>query len=191
MHNPFLEPLQQLLLQNPQRQWTEHELLLGMVQQGLLDPAYGRDSMALFHAHFLTMNALYQLRTMLWNEQQWSLLITPLEIRLQSTGSGEGILAGDTADERLAQYYLDWSNFQRADRRSIGEMLQEFWRRFVRPPGRESALQVLGLQDPVSDGEIRQRYRQRVMECHPDRGGSVDDMVALNRAMETLRHPRN
>ena len=191
MHNPFLEPLQQLLLQHPQRRWTEHRLLLALVEQGLLDPAYGRDSLSLFQAHFLTMNALYQLRMRLWREQQWSLIITPLEIGIESGAGSTAAVPAAAEYGQLADYYLDWSRFRRADRRSVGELLQTFWRRYICPSDRGKALEVLGLQEPVTERQIRQRYRQRVMQCHPDRGGTTDDMVALNRAMETLRQSRS
>ena len=48
-------------------------------------------------------------------------------------------------------------------------------------------LSVLGLRWPVTFSEARDAYRQRALACHPDRGGSHDDMLALNRAWGALK----
>jgi hypothetical protein len=46
---------------------------------------------------------------------------------------------------------------------------------------------VLGLQWPVTFREARDAYRTRALACHPDRGGSHEDMLALNRAWAALK----
>ncbi len=48
---------------------------------------------------------------------------------------------------------------------------------------------VLGV-DPAADlDEIKKAYRRKALECHPDRGGSHDQMVAVNEAWEILSDP--
>lgn len=49
------------------------------------------------------------------------------------------------------------------------------------------ALEVLGLEPPVTLEEAREAYRRRALEHHPDRGGSHDDMLAVNEAWEAVR----
>lgn len=45
---------------------------------------------------------------------------------------------------------------------------------------------TLGVAPSASADEIKQAFRRRSSECHPDKGGSADDMAAVNRAYETL-----
>ncbi len=49
------------------------------------------------------------------------------------------------------------------------------------------ALRLLGLVPPVTLREARDAYRRRALAIHPDRGGSHDAMLELNRAWEQLR----
>jgi hypothetical protein len=46
---------------------------------------------------------------------------------------------------------------------------------------------VLGLQWPVSFTEARDAYRQRALASHPDRGGTHEEMLALNRTWAALK----
>lgn len=49
--------------------------------------------------------------------------------------------------------------------------------------------QVLGVDPNASFETIRDAYRRRAMDCHPDRGGSHEQMVLLNEAWEILSDP--
>lgn len=56
------------------------------------------------------------------------------------------------------------------------------------PPGKQSAWQVLGVQQNATAAEIEAAYREKAKKAHPDAGGSNAAMVALNRARaEALR----
>ena len=46
---------------------------------------------------------------------------------------------------------------------------------------------VLGLEWPVTLDEARNAYRTRALACHPDRGGSHDEMLALNHTWAALK----
>lgn len=48
---------------------------------------------------------------------------------------------------------------------------------------------VLGIDSNASFETIRDAYRQRAMKCHPDRGGSHEQMVLINEAWEILSDP--
>lgn len=45
---------------------------------------------------------------------------------------------------------------------------------------------TLGVQPGATADEIKQAFRRRSSQCHPDKGGSAEDMAAINRAYETL-----
>lgn len=46
--------------------------------------------------------------------------------------------------------------------------------------------ETLGVQPGATADEIKQAFRRRSSQCHPDKGGSAEDMAAINRAYETL-----
>src|SRR4051812_43758824 len=45
---------------------------------------------------------------------------------------------------------------------------------------------VLGVHPAASLDEIKRAYRARVMQCHPDRGGTAEAMIAAAEAWEVL-----
>lgn len=46
--------------------------------------------------------------------------------------------------------------------------------------------QVLGLTPDASLADIKAAYRQRMMACHPDKGGSDEEAKLVNKAYEAL-----
>ncbi|HEY3965177.1 MAG TPA: DnaJ domain-containing protein [Planctomycetaceae bacterium] len=50
---------------------------------------------------------------------------------------------------------------------------------------------ILGVKADADLESIRQAYKRRAFECHPDRGGSHEQMVRINAAWEILRDPSN
>lgn len=51
----------------------------------------------------------------------------------------------------------------------------------------DEVLEVLGLEPPITLERARAAYKARALECHPDRGGTHEQMLALNRAFATVR----
>lgn len=51
----------------------------------------------------------------------------------------------------------------------------------------DEVLEVLGLRPPITLERARAAYKARALECHPDRGGTHEQMLALNRAFATVR----
>lgn len=49
--------------------------------------------------------------------------------------------------------------------------------------------ETLGVPRDASQEEIRQAYRRKCSEAHPDKGGSVEEMQAVNSAYDTLSDP--
>lgn len=58
-----------------------------------------------------------------------------------------------------------------------------------RKPGdvtEETALALLGLKKGASPEAIKQAYREKMRQVHPDRGGSVEEASRLNQARDYL-----
>ena len=49
---------------------------------------------------------------------------------------------------------------------------------------------TLGVLKTANDATIKHAYRKRASKAHPDRGGSADEMAALNKAWECLGDPQ-
>ncbi len=49
---------------------------------------------------------------------------------------------------------------------------------------------ILGCSPMDSVDVVRSKYRERALSCHPDRGGSVEQMQQLNVAYERVLHHR-
>jgi len=45
---------------------------------------------------------------------------------------------------------------------------------------------VLGVTSDASEGEIRVAYRERLMEVHPDHGGSEEELSRVREAKEVM-----
>jgi hypothetical protein len=48
---------------------------------------------------------------------------------------------------------------------------------------------ILGVSEFASFSEIKEGFRRKVKECHPDRGGSHEQMVLVNEAWNILSNP--
>ncbi len=142
------------------------------------------DSLSLFRGHFRLFHALYQLREELVAEERAMLEISPLCIRLGPWNPRESH-AIDQHDP-MRDYYLDIANLE-TSREAVEAMLGAFWSGFHARQRRLAALDVLGLQDPVDEQEIRATYRRLAMKHHPDRGGDGSRFKEIKTAMELLR----
>ncbi|HKK05557.1 MAG TPA: DNA-J related domain-containing protein [Gammaproteobacteria bacterium] len=142
------------------------------------------DSLALFRHHFVLYHVLYRIADRLARERIGTLDIDPLCIRLRRATPASTSLPHD--HDPLRRYYSDLENLAAMDRAALRDMLGRFWSGHEARAGRSEALAVLGLSDPVSDADIKRRYRRLAQDCHPDRGGDTERLQALNAAMATL-----
>ncbi|MGD9000865.1 MAG: DNA-J related domain-containing protein [Granulosicoccaceae bacterium] len=178
---------QQLLdiLQNFPAGLSEYELFRQLEQYGYeaFSKSAFADDYTLFCRHFLLFNALYRLRDELLASHEYVLQISPLTIRLSAYAPGSDGLA---PHDPLRDYYLDIRELEKLTGGDIQDMLGQFWAGYHRQQGRASALQVLGLTDPVEAITIRRRYRQLAMQHHPDRGGDTHSFQRITAAMRLL-----
>jgi len=56
----------------------------------------------------------------------------------------------------------------------------------LRPVEASEGMRLLGVDENVDFKGLREAYRAAALRCHPDRGGSNEAMVAVNRAYEQL-----
>jgi hypothetical protein len=149
-------------------------------------------NLRLFQRHFLLFHCLYQLDHLYRTQHLVRIGISPLEIRL---------IAGEKEDENDApsrqarqldtpdsvrEYYLDLSNLENTGDLEVDELLGKFWLALARHDARDDALKLLGLSDPIDNTSIRKRYREMVMQHHPDRGGETGMLQQLNSAISKL-----
>lgn len=145
------------------------------------------DSLTLFQQHFWLFHTLYKLRDYLHLQGRGSLLIEPLNIQwipaFQTTES-EGIPG---AHDPLRAYYLNLDNLSSTGREDVDKLLSSFWERFVDDADKIQALALFELPVETDYPSIKRRYRQLLSDAHPDRGGSHEQTVALNDAMNILK----
>lgn len=175
---------------------SELELIKALQQQPwqLLGEVDFADPARLYPVHFLLFHALYRLRDELARDGE-SLEISPLTLRLQPADAIAGTGLPDGPD-RLREYYLDLSRYELGDD-LIYRMMDDFWSGRAGPiPAADDlrrAAMELGFDDiPTELATVKQRFRRAVMQAHPDRGGSHDEIQKLNNAFSLFKaHFRN
>jgi hypothetical protein len=162
----------------------EYDLMQNLKARGYFDflssPALPHE---LFHAHFFLFHALYLLRDIFLEKQQYILNIHTLKIELLPYQQGENKLQHE---DKLRSYYLDFSNMENTSEDDVYDLLASFWNKFDHYGDRDAALAELGLSDPVDDKTIKDEYRKLVMQHHPDRGGDKDKLQKINDAVASL-----
>ena len=186
---PLLEPI---LKRHPDG-LSEYELLNQLSEQtpffAKSDTHSTSQGLSLFQRHFLLFHCLYRLEQQYRAQQSGLLLISALEIRLaphQKKTEASHVDAALVTPDPVRDYYLDISQLQATSEDDLDEMLGKFWVALARHDSRDEALALLGLNDPVDDVVIRKRYREQVMQHHPDRGGNTDTIQQLNAAISQL-----
>jgi len=153
----------------------------------------------LFRFNFVVMNALYQIQQDI-KGTGFSLYISSLKILLYSdvppnTGLAPAeIDESKRVDESMSKYYLDWNNYDSANQQSIDQLLNSFWSKYKKynkydsnQDQRSCALQILGVESSASWKDIQQTYRQKITQCHPDKGGTCHQFIEIREAFQFLK----
>ena len=201
-----------------QRGVSEYELIeiLKKAPYHFFDDASLREPLMLFKTHFIVFHALYQLKHS-WIEQGEGVLdIHTLNIKLNqesahsdknSAHSDKNSTHGDNDKESqdkvgaiieadaLAEYYLDWGNFEKADRESVDALLNAFWQRMVSGNAHTfeqediaDAHALLGLpqDEHVSLSVLKRVYKKALQLVHPDKGGTQQEAQDVIHAYQLL-----
>ncbi|MCW4628862.1 MULTISPECIES: DNA-J related domain-containing protein [Marinomonas] len=190
MKNPLVGPILAILKTHPSG-ISEFDILKTLKDQlpefrQLADDA----NLQLFRQHFLIMNALYQLQSSLWQEESLTLSINAMRIQLLSAthiNLSQNTTLSDSADAKLAAYYLDWSEYEKTDADEVSRLLNSFYKGISLPGNRDSALKTLQIDSTnPTKATIKQHYRKLAQKHHPDRGGDQDVFIGLRQAYEYL-----
>ena len=201
-----------------QRGVSEYELIeiLKKAPYHFFDDASLREPLMLFKTHFIVFHALYQLKRS-WIEQGEGVLdIHTLNIKLnqESAHSDNNSAHSDknsahsdndkesqdkvgaiTEADALAEYYLDWGNFEKADRKSVDALLNAFWQRMAsgnahtfEQEGIVDAHALLGLpqDEHVSLSVLKRVYKKALQLVHPDKGGTQQEAQDVIHAYQLL-----
>ncbi|WP_338852810.1 DNA-J related domain-containing protein [Alteromonas macleodii] len=196
-----------------QRGVSEYELIeiLKKAPYHFFDDASLREPLMLFKTHFIVFHALYQLKRR-WIEQGEGVLdIHTLNIKLnqESAHSDKNSTHGDnykdkesqdkvgaiTEADALAEYYLDWGNFEKADRKSVDALLNAFWHRMASGNAHTfeqediaDAHTLLGLpqDEHVSLSVLKRVYKKALQLVHPDKGGTQQEAQDVIHAYQLL-----
>ena len=196
-----------------QRGVSEYELIeiLKKAPYHFFDDASLREPLMLFKTHFIVFHALYQLKRS-WIEQGEGVLdIHTLNIKLnqESAHSDKNSTHGDnykdkesqgkvgaiTEADALAEYYLDWGNFEKADRKSVDALLNAFWHRMASGNAHTfeqediaDAHALLGLpqDEHVSLSVLKRVYKKALQLVHPDKGGTQQEAQDVIHAYQLL-----
>ena len=183
---------------------TEYALieLLKKPPYQLFDEDALRDPLMLFKMHFILFHALYQLRQY-WIEQNEGVLkihalgikLNPLNERhLTQSNDGLGVTTLENPDP-LAAYYLNWENFEEADRDTVDNLLNAFWGKMLKGDTvtytqgdieKAHALLGLSLNEPITLLQLKRVYKRSLQSAHPDKGGTQQDAQAVIHAYQTL-----
>ncbi|KHT53158.1 molecular chaperone DnaJ [Alteromonas macleodii] len=201
-----------------QRGVSEYELIeiLKKAPYHFFDDASLREPLMLFKTHFIVFHALYQLKRS-WIEQGEGVLdIHTLNIKLnqESAHSDHNSAHSDknsthsdndkesqnkvgaiTEADALAEYYLDWGNFEKADRESVDALLNAFWQRMASGNAHTfekediaDAHALLGLPHDVhvSLSVLKRVYKKALQLVHPDKGGTQQEAQDVIHAYQLL-----
>ena len=185
MHNPLLADILILLKRSPAG-ISEYAIHQALAEHEHIKTLSDNSQLAMFKKHFMVMNALYQLKQQLWQNEQCVLNISPLNITLTKTRNTTSKNNTLTENETLSVYYLDESNYTNTNEAEVNKLLDGFWQRFVSNDERHAALNQLDLDGDATHHQIEQRYRQLIAQHHPDRGGQQQDFVSIRKAYEAL-----
>lgn len=144
-----------------------------------------REPLLLFQLHFLLFHALYRLSDRL-ADKGFELHVHTLSIFLRPRVPGRAALQ---RTDPLRSYYQDWGQWASTHREDVERLLADFaaGAGSVDQADIHAALQLFGLQPPLTRAEIKRRYRQLVSTAHPDRGGDKALVQELNAALLILQ----
>ena len=189
MNNPLIQPILSILEASDQG-ISEFELLRQLERQAPIFDELGNDpNLKLFRKHFLIMNALYQLQSQLWQEDEVRLYISPLQIHLEAVAQIEASQSSeveDGAEAKLAAYYLDWDEYDNTNAEDVEALLKGFYNKLFNQEDTENALKLLGIKENPTKSEIKRAYRLLVKKAHPDKGGDAKKFIKLRKAYEHL-----
>lgn len=156
------------------------------------------DSLHLFQTHFIVFHVLYQLRNEWLINKTGDLDIQAISIKFRTHLEKETLgQANISCADPLADYYLDWSNFDKTHAEEIDNLLDSFWQQMagieqgaqLSQAQIDNAIHELEITD-IEDLDLRklkQHYRKSQHKYHPDKGGSIQKSQKVIHAFTVLQ----
>jgi hypothetical protein len=141
----------------------------------------------LFVTNFLLFHTLYRMRKYLNFAKKKDMEIHFLKIQMIDSYKYEGFSHFLAGADPLEEYYSNLENLKNTTHKDIDDMLDSFWKKYVRYDKKKDAFLVLGLDENVNQEDVEKRYREMVKIYHPDRGGSIEQVQKINEAIRVLR----
>ncbi len=165
---------------------TEYKLIEELRNRGYSEFREGLVSgtLGLFQSHFLLFHILYSIRGKLRIESSMDMDIHCLKILLKPDMSNFTTLPGEV--DNLQAYYMNLENLRDTNREDVDRMLEDFWNLFSKRDDLTEAYRLLNVDERTDINDVKRKYRNLVMEHHPDKGGDPNNIIALNAAMETI-----
>ncbi len=154
--------------------------------------------MQIFRKNFVVMNALYQIQHDI-AKSGYYLYISSLKIVICAIDSEEaltlmGVAEDIEADQKLADYYLDWDHYFSTGQTDVEALFDNFWKHFddytsrkKSDEGRLDALTTLELESDASWKDVQQSFRKKAAINHPDRGGDSKKFIEIREAYQLLK----
>lgn len=187
MKNPLIAEILSFIEQKPEG-ITEFEIIKMLEAKEYFNNLADEDELALFQKHFITMNALYQLQLSLWENDAIYLDITSVRVSVVTEYCSEKSSYNALSEtSSVREYYLDWENYNKTDQEQVLEMLNSFWQMYFNQDKLISAYKTLELAQREPINVVKKQYRKLVTKCHPDKGGSHSDFIAVRQAYEVIK----
>lgn len=163
------------------------------------------NNLTLFQTHFVIFNALYRLRDLGLELNQFDIDIISSNICFMplSPNKQNDTLSTITkvqkpeeqqAIEKLRSYYLDWNNFEKTTETSVNDLLDSFWNNMSsRSPVQRSqdnltqSLTILELTDLPSEPSLKRQYKKLCNIHHPDKGGCQATFQKVHLAYQYIK----
>lgn len=165
------------------------------------------NNLALFQTHFVIFNALYRLRDLGLQHNQYDIDIIssqityiPLTPTLTSSESNQQqsnpiqLSQNQQAIEKLRAYYLDWRNFEKTDESNVNDLIDSFWKTMfsqstmqMSESNLEKSLSILELDNLPTKADLKRQYLTLSNTHHPDKGGCTTKFQRLNLAYSYVK----
>lgn len=151
------------------------------------------EPLQLFQTHFALFHLLYRLRNHWLALQKGLIHIVSTQIKLLPY---ESVHEAIQINDPLAEYYLNWNNFDSTSRRDVEIMLDDFWYTFNQFEQQQSlysderlkqANEILGVSSTETFAKIKKRYRKLMHDHHPDKGGELNHCQQIEQAYRLLK----
>lgn len=160
----------------------EYEIISQWKQNKWLPENCLSNNLTLFRTHFFIFHQLFHFHKKLLTAQQGLLEIHALSIfyieRCPKPKQAKNCQISNT--DHLMHYYLDWRPLFETTQAQIQSLMQFASVGISEPYRLQQAFQNFEIKPPTSTQEIKQKYRKLVMRHHPDKGGDVQAIQAVN-----------